>query len=242
MSNDLLPCLAALTGRPAQEVSVWEDPLAVTMLTYDITTPALMAAFLANVVHESARLHRLEENLDYTAERLTVVWPHRFHLAEDDPDTGRRDADRFAHHPERLANAVYANRLGNGDETSGDGWRYRGRGLMQLTGRDQYQAFFGELPDILGRVIAVTGNPIYQAVRDALGPTPGLWPDLLMEPDLAALSAGWYWDRIGANALMQSDDPEAFEKLTRAINGQLTGHEARVALWTQARSMLAKQA
>lgn len=242
MTQDLLSCLVALTERPEKEVAVWVDPLTVTLLTFNIATPPLMAAFLANVVHESAQLRRLEENLDYTAERLATVWPHRFHLAEDDPESGRRSADRFAHHPELIANAVYSGRLGNGDESSGDGWRFRGRGLMQLTGRGQYQAFFEALPNLLLRVINTTGNEAYRAVYDALLANPGLWPDLLIEPDLAALSAGWYWELIGANELMQSDAPDAFEALTRAINGQLTGHEARVALWTRARSLLAHQA
>jgi putative chitinase len=240
MTQDLLPCLVVLTERPEHEMAVWTDPLMATMLTFGITTPPLMAAFLANVVHESAKFKRLEENLDYTAQRLAAVWPHRFHLAQDDPETGRQNADRFAHHPELIANSVYAGRLGNGDEASGDGWRFRGRGLMQLTGREQYQAFFDALPGILLRVIDATGNPIYRQVHDALLATPGLWPDLLIEPDLAALSAGWYWERIGANALIRSDSPEAFEELTRAINGQLIGLESRLALWAQARSVLAQ--
>lgn len=239
MNPDLLPCLVALTGRPEHEVAIWSDPLMVTMLTFDITTPPLMAAFLANIVHESARLERMEENLDYTAHRLAVVWPHRFHLAEDDPESGKRDAERYAHHPELIANAVYAARLGNGDEASGDGWRFRGRGLIQLTGREQYQAFFDALPGILLRVIDVTGLEVYRELHDALLANPGLWPDLLIEPDLAALSAGWYWERIGANLLIQDDSPDAFEHLTRAINGQLIGLESRLALWAQARAILA---
>lgn len=242
MALDLVQCLVALTERPEEEIAVWADPLTATMLTYGINTPPRMAAFLANVVHESAKLKRLEENLDYTAQRLAVVWPHRFHLAEDDPETGRRNADRFAHHPEMIANAVYADRLGNGDETSGDGWRFRGRGLMQLTGREQYQAFFDALPSILLRVIDVTGNEVYREVHDALLGNAGLWPDLLIEPDLATLSAGWYWERIGANALIQNDDPGAFEGLTRAINGQLIGLESRLALWARARALVAHQA
>ena len=242
MTPDLLPCLVALTQRPETEMAAWVDPLAATMQTYGVTTPPLMAAFLAQIVHESAALKRLEENLDYTAQRLAVVWPHRFELNADDPATGRHNADRFAHHPELIANAVYAGRLGNGDEASGDGWRFRGRGLLQLTGRDQYQAFFDALPAILLRVIDATGNEVYRAVHDALLANPGLWPDLLIEPDLAALSAGWYWERIGANALMQDESPAAFEELTRAINGQLIGIESRLVLWTQARSILASQA
>lgn len=242
MLQDLLPCLVALTERAETEVAVWVEPLTVTLQTFDITTPPRMAAFLANVVHESAKLQRLEENLDYTAQRLAVVWPHRFHLAADDPETGLHNADRFAHHPELIANAVYARRLGNGDEASGDGWRFRGRGLLQLTGRNQYQAFFDALPSILLRVIEVTGCEGYRAVHDALLANPGLWPDLLIEPDLAALSAGWYWERIGANVLIQDESPRAMEELTRAINGQMTGLESRLALWAQARSILALQA
>ena len=240
--DELLRCLITLTQRPEPEVRGWVEPLGVTMLTFGIDTPARQAAFLANVVHESAKLVYLEENLNYSAERLVAVWPHRFHLQEDDPASGRRDARRFAHHPEWLANLVYSGRLGNGDENSGDGWRFRGRGLMQLTGRDQYQAFFDDLPAILLRVVDVTAMEAYRQLHDALRASPGLWPDLLMEPDLAALSAGWYWERINANQLIQGSDPDAFERLTRAINGGLTGHEARLALWAQASAILTHQA
>ncbi|MFN3736464.1 hypothetical protein [Hydrogenophaga sp.] len=103
---------ASCTHRNASMLApLYLDVDKATLLTFNIATPPLMAAFLANVVHESAQLRRLEENLDYTAERLATVWPHRFHLAEDDPESGRRSADRFAHHPELIANAVYSGRL-----------------------------------------------------------------------------------------------------------------------------------
>lgn len=242
MANELLSQLVALTRRPADELDIWAEPLAITMLTFDISTPPRMAAFLACVLHESADLRRLEENLDYTAPRLVAVWPRHFHLAEDDPERGLRDARRLAHHPELLANVVYANRMGNGDEASGDGWRFRGRGLMQITGRDLYQAFFDDLRGILLRVIDATGVTAYQQVHDALGNTGEIWPDLLIEPDLAALSAGWYWERISANVIIQDGDDAAFEDLTRAINGQLTGLEDRVALWEHARQLMANEA
>lgn len=238
MANELLQWLVALTGRPADEVDIWADPLAITMLTFDITTPARIAAFLASVLHESADLRRLEENLDYTAPRLVAVWPRHFHLAEDDPELGLLDATRYAHHPELLANVVYAHRMGNGDEPSGDGWRFRGRGLLQITGRELYQAFFDELRGLLLRVIEATGLAVYQAVYDALGESPVLWPDLLMEPDLAALSAGWYWERIDGNSIIRNGDDTAFENLTRAINGQLIGLEARSALFEHAKQLV----
>src|SRR5258706_10657065 len=91
-----------------------------------------MAAFLAQIVHESGNLQNLEENLRYSAKRLREVWPKRF------PDGATAEA--YAGNAEKLANRVYAGRLGNGDEASGDGWKYRGRGLIQLTGRSNYAA------------------------------------------------------------------------------------------------------
>ena len=159
--------LAGLCGREAPEVDAWVLPLRQAMAAAGIDTPTRCAAFLAQVVHESDGLRRLEENLRYSAERLVQVWPRHFHLPPDEP-AGRCDAQAYAHRPEALANLIYANRLGNGDSDSGDGWTYRGRGLLQLTGRQHYTD-----------ASAVLGMPLLDE------------PDLLVEPTGATRSAVW---------------------------------------------------
>ena len=115
--------LPALKGPDA-----WAGPLNAAMERFEINTPPRVAAFLAQVAHESGELARLVENLNYTAARLVAVWPTKFPTVEA--------AQPYERNPERLANRVYAKRLGNGDTASGDGWRFRGRGLIQLTGRN----------------------------------------------------------------------------------------------------------
>ncbi len=110
---------------PRCNAANWAVPLSVAMERFAIDTPQRMAAFLAQVAHESAETACLEENLNYSARRLMAVWPKRFPtLAEAQP---------YARNPQNLANRVYSGRGGNGDAASGDGWRYRGRGLFQLT-------------------------------------------------------------------------------------------------------------
>ena len=110
----------------------WAQALNTAMEKFEITTPSRMAAFLAQLAHESGQLTRLTENLNYSAKRLTQVWPNRFQTLEK--------AAPYEKKPEKLANYIYAKRLGNGDEASGDGWSYRGRGPIQLTGRGNYRA------------------------------------------------------------------------------------------------------
>jgi putative chitinase len=151
-----------------------------------------MAMFLAQISYESQRLSRVEENLSYSAKRLMAVWPRRFPTLES--------AQPYVMNPKALANKVYANRLGNGDEASGDGWLYRGRGLKQLTGSDNYHA----AERALG--LAITGD---NAGRVAL-------------PEGAAWTACWFWHSNRCNAIADAGD---YARLTKVINGALTGHE-----------------
>src|SRR4029453_2056107 len=114
-----------------RDVPGWTAALNKAMDRFEINSIQRIAAFLAQLAHESGEFERLRESLNYSAERLTKVWPNRF------PTVAA--AEPFARNEQKLGNKVYANRLGNGDEASGDGFRYRGRGLIQLTGRANYR-------------------------------------------------------------------------------------------------------
>lgn len=180
------------------------------MRRYQINSVARMAAFLAQVGHESAQLTRLVENLNYDATGLARVWPKRYARGDGKPNAL---AMNLARHPQAIANNTYADRNGNGNEASGDGWTYRGRGLLQVTGRENYRA---------------TGSGIGQPLEDV--------PDLLARPEFAALSAAWWWAGHGLNELA---DAGRFEDITRRINGGLNGLEERVKLWRRAQEVLA---
>ena len=111
----------------------YSDILNNLLPKYDIDSPQRIAAFIAQCSHESGHFEKLIENLNYGAKGLVMTWPKRF--------TSTDQVNKYARQPEMIANFVYANRLGNGDELSGDGWKYRGRGLIQLTGKYNYQKF-----------------------------------------------------------------------------------------------------
>lgn len=171
----------------------WQQPLEKTFAKYDINTPLRQAAFIGQCAHESANFTKLEENLRYSPERLMQIWPSRF------PDLAT--ASKYAYNPQLLANKVYAGRLGNNQEN--DGWKYHGRGLIQLTGRENYEH--------CGSSIGV----------DLIGS-----PDRLLDPTYAALSAGWFWHKKGLNALADSKD---YDTMTKRINGGLHGLDDRKA-------------
>jgi putative chitinase len=191
---------AGLCDLPTAEK--WIDALNDAADTFGIDTPQRQAHWLAQCAHESGHFRFLSENLNYSAEALVRTFRKYF------PSI---DAARpYARQPVRIASKVYANRMGNGSESTQDGWKYRGRGLIQLTGRDNYVAF-GE--DI--------GRPM-----DIL-----LEPDLVADPELAALSAAWFWDRNNLNALADKDDVAG---LTRRINGGTNGLAERERLTDQA--------
>jgi putative chitinase len=211
----ILPnALAGIAQCPAEVAQAWRAPLSDAMQAYAIDTSPRVAAFLGQVLHESAGLTRLTENLYYSAERLVQVWPIHFYLPPKSSPT-RQDATQYAHRPEALANLIYADRMGNGPALSGDGWRFRGRGLIQLTGRTNY-------------VLA----------GEALGINLAEDPDLLLLPEYAARSAAWFWSTVGGNALADQDTREAFEKLTVAINGEASGLQQRMDIWMRAKRVL----
>jgi len=209
--------LSAILCAPDRKnrAATWLEPMNSAMRATGITTPRRQAAFLAQVMVESADLRRLEENLSYSAERLRQVWPARF------PDSAVASA--YGHSPEKLANNVYAGRMGNGDEASGDGWKYRGRGLITLTGRDNYARFS-------------TAMQI-----DALN-----HPDLLGEPAGAALAATWFWQSHGLNELADRlegpDLNHIFIEICRRVSGNMTGLPERQEYWARARKVFGEAA
>lgn len=183
--------------------------LTEAMRDFAIDAPPRAAAFLAQVGHESAQLTRCVESLTYSAQRLAAVWPRRFRSADGSPTVLARE---IAYQPERIANIVYAGRNGNGDEVSGDGWRFRGRGVLQVTGRSNYRVAAKGL-----------GLPLLER------------PQLLVEPLWACRSAAWWWRQNGLNELADAGD---FEGITRRINGGLNGLEERTRLWRRAQEVL----
>lgn len=192
-----------MTPTPAQLFTVFPhltralvDELIGAMTERDINTPARIAAFLGQTAVESELFTRFEENLNYSAERMIVIWPRRFPTLDV--------ARPYAHDPGALANRVYAGRLGNGDETSGDGWRYRGAGAIQLTGHDNHAA-----------AQAAFGLPLEDV---------GAW---LRSSEGACRSAAWFWQRERLNALADADDQIG---VTMRVNGGTTGLEQRIAL------------
>ena len=182
--------------------NTWYSPLTDMFKRYSINTPNRQAHFLGQAMHESEDFKVLEEDLDYSIMGLMRIWPSRFPTGEV--------AEQYARQPEKIANKVYAGKLGNTEE--GDGWKYRGRGIFQLTGKENYERF---------------GNAIGVPVVDN--------PDMLLNPHYAALSAGWFWNRAGLNDLADAQDVET---ITKRINGGFNGLEARKAKVAYAKSIL----
>lgn len=187
-----------------ERAAKWVPWLNMTMLKYDITTPERQAMFLAQLAHESGSFQYVVENLNYSAEALQRVFKKYF-LTDD-------LALMYSGQPEKIANRVYANRMGNGDEASGDGWKYRGRGLIQLTGKNNYASFS------------------LQANNNAL-----LEPALVAEPELAAISAGWFW---ATNRLNQIADTGDVKAVTRRVNGAFNGLADRESKYNKLITML----
>ena len=175
-------------------VSQWYEAISSILPEYEINTPQRVAAFLAQCAHESGGFVFLKENLNYKAPSLRKVFPKYF---QDDAT-----ASAYANKPEKIANRVYANRMGNGDESSGDGWRYCGRGLIQLTGKDNY-TFFAASLDI----------PVEEA------------SEYLQTFEGAVQSACFFWEQNSLNKWADSGD---ILTLTKRINGGTIGLEDRI--------------
>ena len=182
----------------------WLEPLRETFEKYNIDTAKRQAAFIGQCMHESGGFKLLEENLNYSAKALMATCPSRFPTEEM--------ANQYARQPEKIANKVYGGRMGNADESSGEGWRYRGRGIKQLTGKENYERCGS------GLGVDLVSNP-----------------DLLLDPKYAALSAGWFWNKHGLNDLADKSD---IETMTKRINGGLIGLDARKVAITKAESVL----
>jgi len=194
-----------LPGNP--HLDHWTEALNKILPDYDINTPQREAAFLAQCAHESGGFTALHENLNYRAATLRKVFPKYF------PTDAL--AEQYASQPnkaELIANRVYANRMGNGDEASGDGYRYCGRGLIQLTGKNNYQAF---------------ADSLEMPVEDV--------PAFLETFEGAIQSACWFWE---ANNLNQYADTDDILTMTKRINGGTIGLEDRKKHYEHAKHVL----
>ena len=165
-----------------------------TFERWGISTVRQKAGFIGQCGHECANFTKLEENLNYSAQGLMKIWPRRFPPLEV--------AQPYHRQPQKIANKVYANRMGNRDEASGDGWRFRGSGWLQLTGHSNF----------------------FHA-GEAIGEDFVMKPELVRTPKYAALTAGWFWSTHGCNPLAEAGDWTA---LTKRINGGTIGLEDRV--------------
>ena len=191
---------------PQNELQPFAQYLSAAMQEGQITTVQRMACFLGQIAYESNQLRAWVEDLNYSVNALMATWPRTFPTAVI--------ASQYAMQPQKLANHIYANRIGNGPEVSGDGWNYRGRGPIQLTGKANYQA--------AGQFLSV---------------------DLVANPDWVASSAQgfrvavWYWTTHNLNQYADAND---IISITRAINGGTLGLQAREAYTQQALAVLSK--
>ncbi|GGD00164.1 glycoside hydrolase family 19 protein [Undibacterium terreum] len=210
MNQQQLIAIMPLAGTRA---ALFLPTLVSAMAEFDIKSSARQAAFLAQIAHESGELARVEENLNYRAAGLCKTWPKRFPTLAD--------AVPYEHQPEKIANKVYADRNGNGNEASGDGWRYRGAGLIQLTFKNNQAA-----------CAAYFGKPV-----DQIG-------DWLRTPEGACRSAGWFWKINNINTWADKGD---FDGVCDAVNtghkteaiGDAIGYPERLAFWNVAKKVLA---
>jgi putative chitinase len=180
-----------------------KDAINMAIDKADLSTDERVAAFIAQCGHESDSFRFMEENLNYKAESLCRTWPSHFN---------EENAQEYAHQPEKIANRAYANRMGNGDEESGDGWNYRGRGWLETTGKKGYE----DLSD--ATQIDFLSNP-----------------DAVATPEGSAISAVVFWEKHNLNKHVDNND---FTGLTKAINGGTIGLDDRMARYEYAMQVL----
>jgi putative chitinase len=179
-----------------KNIGDWYSAMIDALPQYEINTVERVSAFIAQCAHESGGFTLLQENLNYGAKGLTGTF-HKYFPTE-------ADAKPYERQPEKIANRVYANRMGNGDEHSGEGWKYRGRGLIQLTGKDNYRRFSHAAFDD-------------DTILDN--------PDLLLEPYYALHSACWFWNDKMLNDYADTQD---LVTMTKKINGGTIGLDDRI--------------
>jgi putative chitinase len=184
----------------------WLPVLAKVLPKYEINSVNRVAAFVSQCSHESGGFNALQENLNYRADVLTRLWPTRF------PADVAAAYVAKPNKQEAIANRAYCDRMGNGNEASGDGWKYRGRGLIQLTGKSNYQAF---------------ANSIGVTVEKA--------SEYLATLEGAAESAAWFWKKNNLNELADKGDTLA---ITKRINGGTNGLDDRVKKYNEALNIL----
>lgn len=210
MTTKTLDALAVskATGCSIVRAQQWLPHLLAAMARFEINTPLRQAAFLAQIGHESGGLLLMSENLNYSADGLQKVFGKYFPT--------RQMAEMYARQPQKIANIVYANRMGNGDTASGDGWNYRGRGPIALTGRNGYIA--------AGKGIGL------DLVND---------PNSVCDPRVGSLVAGWFWS---ANNINKFADAQDFDGVSDVVNigrktktqGDSIGYAHRLSLYKAA--------
>lgn len=187
----------------------WASAVESALARFEITSQKQVAAWIAQTAHESGGYVLLQENLNYSADGMAAIWPNRFAVLGPDKKPikkdGKNQPNKFAlalhRKPEMIANVVYSARMGNGPIESGDGWKFRGRGLKQLTGKANYtKCGEGLGMDLISK------------------------PDLLLQPQYAALSAAWFWVENKCGPLADAGD---FVGLTKRINGGTIGLQDR---------------
>jgi|TARA_B110000285_G_scaffold85134_1_gene97639 putative chitinase len=180
----------------------WVNAMNEVFPKYEINTPERIAAFIAQCGHESGGWRTFSENLNYSAKALDAIFGKYFKRAG-------RDAQAYHRQPEKIANVVYAGRMSNGDTDSGDGWKYRGRGPIQLTGKANYTAFSADMD------VDAVDNP----------------DNVSQDKEMALMSAIWYWNKNSLNKYADSGD---IKTMTKRINGGYIGLEDRIHHWEMA--------
>lgn len=222
----MIPERKHLEAAGVKDPDKWLDAVVQTCQEFEINTLERVAAFVAQTSHESRGYQDLKENLNYRATTLAACWPARFAVQEPDPNKPGKTrakknakgeniptklAESIAGKPETIALLTYSNRMGNGPAETGEAAKFIGRGLKQLTGKDNYARCGAALG------VDLVGNP-----------------DLLLEPIYAARSSGWFWK---SNNLSSFADVEDIKGMTKKINGGFIGLEKRQALYDKVKSV-----